>query len=357
MAGLGRPRRTAFGDALHELRRRGCRDQRLPPSVVQRHRQAPFSHRCTWWNALARRAGGRDRPARRVRAPGIGPTIRPTMSPTTVSAWARRGSCSLSTRSRMRPATAPGARTPEAGAARLRALTGNGHRPLPQGSEHPNVFETGFLNGSAGAAFVFLERYAHDHGRVDLETATRLLGWVNDQAETDGRGGLRWPLADDNAAAAVRLRARYRRHRLGQPAGGAGDPATAPTVRSRGARVWLRGGCPAAACGTSCRRPRHPGSRQARQRRRGDRLGARRPCARRARSCCESSSRAVGACRAARARRARRTRRRCGTRARPLESRSWPPSRRGTGAPRESPRSRPVLRVGPGQGPGGQRTG
>ena len=89
-----------------------------------------------------------------------------------------------------------------AGAARLRALTGNGHRPLPQGSEHPNVFETGFLNGSAGAAFVFLERYAHDHARVDLETATRLLGWVNDQAEADGRGGLRWPLAADDAAAA-----------------------------------------------------------------------------------------------------------------------------------------------------------
>ena len=89
-----------------------------------------------------------------------------------------------------------------AGAARLRTLTGNGHRPLPQGSEHPNVFETGFLNGSAGAAFVFLERYAHDHGRVDLETAKRLLGWVNDQAETDGRGGLRWPLAADDSAAA-----------------------------------------------------------------------------------------------------------------------------------------------------------
>jgi hypothetical protein len=64
------------------------------------------------------------------------------------------------------------------------------------------VFETGFLNGSAGTAFVFLERYAHDHARVDLETAKRLLGWVNDQAEADGRGGLRWPLAADGAAAA-----------------------------------------------------------------------------------------------------------------------------------------------------------
>ena len=89
-----------------------------------------------------------------------------------------------------------------AGAARLRALTRDGRRPLPQGSEHPEVFETGFLNGSAGAAFMFLERYAHDHARVDLETAKRLLGWVNDQAEADGRGGLRWPLAVGDAAAA-----------------------------------------------------------------------------------------------------------------------------------------------------------
>ena len=127
-----------------------------------------------------------------------------------------------------------------AGAARLRALTGNGRRPLPQGSEHPEVFETGFLNGSAGAAFVFLERYAHDHARVDLETATRLLGWVNDQAETDGRGGIRWPLAADDAAAAsgfelgtagiawVNLRA----------AQATGDRSYRELAR--GAGVWLR---------------------------------------------------------------------------------------------------------------------
>ena len=88
-----------------------------------------------------------------------------------------------------------------AGAARLRALTEDGRRPLPQGSQHTGVFETGFLNGSAGAAYVFLERYAHDHARVDLETAKRLLGWVNQQAEADGRGGFRWPLAVDDAAA------------------------------------------------------------------------------------------------------------------------------------------------------------
>jgi hypothetical protein len=89
-----------------------------------------------------------------------------------------------------------------AGAAQLRALTRDGRRPLPQGSEHPGVFETGFLNGSAGAAFVFLERYARDHAGVDLATAKRLLGWVNGEAEADRRGGLHWPLAVDEAAAA-----------------------------------------------------------------------------------------------------------------------------------------------------------
>jgi hypothetical protein len=127
-----------------------------------------------------------------------------------------------------------------AGAARLRALTANGRRPLPQGSEHPEVLETGFLNGSAGAAFVFLERYAHDRARVDLETAKGLLNWVNDRAEPDGRGGIRWPLDADNAAAAsgfelgtagiawVNLRA----------AGATGDHSYRELAR--GAGVWLR---------------------------------------------------------------------------------------------------------------------
>ena len=37
--------------------------------------------------------------------------------------------------------------------------------------------------------------------RVDLETAKRLLGWVNDHGKADGRGGVRWPLAVNDAAA------------------------------------------------------------------------------------------------------------------------------------------------------------
>ena len=140
-----------------------------------------------------------------------------------------------------------------AGAARLRTLTRDGRRPLPQGSEHPGVFETGFLNGSAGAAFVFLERYAHDHARVDLETAKRLLGWVNDHAEADGRGGLRWPLAVDDAAVAsgfelgtagiawVNLRA----------ARVTGDRSYREVARRAG--VWLRHVATTGPLGTSCR--------------------------------------------------------------------------------------------------------
>ena len=115
LAGLGRPRRAAFGDALHELRRRGGRDQRLPPPAVQRHGRAALSHRCTCRHALARCAGGRGRPARRARAPGAGRTTRPTSSRTTASAWASRGSCSPSTRSPTPPATARGGRTPGRG--------------------------------------------------------------------------------------------------------------------------------------------------------------------------------------------------------------------------------------------------
>ena len=81
-----------------------------------------------------------------------------------------------------------------AGAARLRQLTANGTRPLPRGSED-GTLETGFLSGSAGAAYMFLERYAHDHDPADLATARRLLGWVNAQAVADGAGGLYWPIS------------------------------------------------------------------------------------------------------------------------------------------------------------------
>jgi hypothetical protein len=59
-----------------------------------------------------------------------------------------------------------------AGAAELRRLTRDGTRPLA---------EPGFLEGSAGAAYVFLDRYAHDRDPADLATARRLLAWANAQ--------------------------------------------------------------------------------------------------------------------------------------------------------------------------------
>ncbi len=126
-----------------------------------------------------------------------------------------------------------------AGAARLRELTDNGASPLPRGSES-STLETGFLSGSAGAAFMFLERHARDRNPADLETARRLLAWVNDQAVATASGGLRWPVADDDASSAsgfelgaagiawVNLRA----------ARTTGDPSYREVARRAG--VWLR---------------------------------------------------------------------------------------------------------------------
>jgi len=126
-----------------------------------------------------------------------------------------------------------------AGAARLREITENGRRPLPRGSEGA-TFETGFLSGSAGAAYVFLERHAQDGDPADLRAAQRLLGWVNDRAVTATGGGLRWPVAEDDASSAagfelgvagiawVNLRA----------ARATGDPAYRTVAR--GAGSWLR---------------------------------------------------------------------------------------------------------------------
>ena len=80
-----------------------------------------------------------------------------------------------------------------AGAARLRLLTENGKRPLPEqaGTE---AYGTGFLSGSAGAAAVLLQRFVRDRNRADLATAHGLLEWVNRQAISDRSRGLRWPI-------------------------------------------------------------------------------------------------------------------------------------------------------------------
>ena len=106
----------------------------------------------------------------------------------------------------------------------------------------PGVFETGFLNGSAGAAFVFLERYAHDHARVDLETAKRLLGWVNDHAEGEARG-LRWP-PPSTTPQPCPASSSAQPGSPGSTCGPRRQPATAPTARSRGVQA---SGCAAVA--------------------------------------------------------------------------------------------------------------
>ena len=127
-----------------------------------------------------------------------------------------------------------------AGAAHLRTVTADGARPLPRGSEDDSA-ETGFLSGSAGAAFMFLERYRHDRDPRDLVAARRLLDWVNAQAVTTRSGGLRWPLASNDASKRVRFRARCRGHRLGQPARRPVRPSDARYLDgARRAAVWLR---------------------------------------------------------------------------------------------------------------------
>ncbi len=127
-----------------------------------------------------------------------------------------------------------------AGAARLRLITEDGARPLPRGSDGADVFETGFLSGSAGAAFMFLERYAHDRDRRDLAAAKGLLRWVNEQAVPDARGGLSWPLAGDDASAAsgFQLGAAGIAWVYLQAARVTGDPAYGEVARL--AAVWLR---------------------------------------------------------------------------------------------------------------------
>ena len=186
-------------------------------------------------HALAGRAGRRRvMPASR-RARGGGRTIRPGASATTASAWARRASSSRSTRSPTAPAIRPSAPT------RVPAPRGFGSSPRMararcRAAREDAAPETGFLSGSAGAAYMFLERYARDRDPADLATARGLLRWVNDQAVADASGGL--SLADQ-CAAARRCR---RDSSWGLPAsrgstcGPTTRPATASTATSPAAR-------------------------------------------------------------------------------------------------------------------------
>ena len=238
-----------------------------------------------------------------------------------------------------------------AGAARLRRLTANGTRPLPRGSEDPTA-ETGFLSGSAGAAFMFLDRFEHDRDPADLATARRLLRWVNDQAVADGSGGLYWPISRGSEAmpagfelgaagiAWVNLRAvsRHRRSLL-------------PRSRPPGGRLVAVGGDRGIGLGGAPGRPDRPRPCRARQRGRRDRLGAGRPRARGHRARREPRRRASRRSPACAAKPSATGSGRSGTRTGWGACGAWAPSRPGTGArpgSRPSPRASPA---GPAAGP------
>ena len=129
-----------------------------------------------------------------------------------------------------------------AGAARLRTSDGERHAPAAARIGRAQTHETGFLSGSAGAAYMFLERYRRDRDPADLATARRLLAL----GERSGHGGLRGRLSAGRSPTTrrlerVRLRARRRGNRLGQPAGRPRDRRRRRTATSRaGAGAWLR---------------------------------------------------------------------------------------------------------------------
>jgi uncharacterized protein YyaL (SSP411 family) len=70
-------------------------------------------------------------------------------------------------------------------------ITPAGAMPERGGSK---VYDTGFLSGAAGDAFMFLRLYTHTHDPRWLHDAERLLGWVRHRAEPKGNG-LAWPIA------------------------------------------------------------------------------------------------------------------------------------------------------------------
>ena len=152
-----------------------------------------------------------------------------------------------------------------AGAARLRALTANGTRPLPRSSDESATHETGFLSGSAGAAYMFLERYRRDRDPVDLATARRLLAWVE-------RPGGRRARRERSAGRSPETREPGRPRASSSESPGSrgstcrppGPPATPPIACVRAGPEAGCGASPSAAApGTSCpatpRSPLHVG--------------------------------------------------------------------------------------------------
>ena len=294
VARLGGSERTPFDDPLHELRRRRRRNQRLPLGLFELTQKQRFRAGALdgmrW--VIARAEGPdcpqvscswrwTDDPSWRVAYNGVG--MGQAGIVLALDAFAdRTGDPTFRAYAR-------------AGAAHLRDMTADGARPLPRGSEDDTA-ETGFLSGSAGAAYMFFERYRHDRDPRDLVTARRLLDWVNEQAVAARSGGLRWPLATDQPSSAsgfelgaagiawVNLRA----------ARATGDARYLEVARR--AAVWLRhAGNAGGAWRETPARPLLSGPCRARQRRRRDRLGPRRSRPRGSRLGAEPRGRSVGA--------------------------------------------------------------
>ena len=85
-----------------------------------------------------------------------------------------------------------------AGAAHLRAMTADGAARCRRGPR--TTAETGFLSGSAGAAYMFFERYRHDHDPA-ISSRPQPTGLGERAGGRRPSGGLRWPLASDDASA------------------------------------------------------------------------------------------------------------------------------------------------------------
>ena len=266
---------------------------------------------------------------------------RPGASPTTASAWARRASCSCSTASPTEPAT----RVPRLRSRRRRVAAGadrERHAPAAARLRERATLETGFLSGSAGAAYVFLERYA----AIEILPISRRRAGCSLGQRPGGRGrrgtgqlAVRRPRGSLDALRASSSASPGSPGSTFRPLGRRATPATASVRAAAG--VWLRHVGSPEAPGRSCRAIARPGARRARQRRRRDRLGARGPRPRRHRHGCEPRGRALGTRRACAPRLATTASGHSGTRTGPAHVDGCAPSPRGTGARPGSPPSRP----------------
>lgn len=74
-----------------------------------------------------------------------------------------------------------------------RQISPNGAIPERPGTA---IYDTGFLSGSAGQAFLFARLYRRTHDARWLRDARRLIEWVRSKAEKE-RAGIAWPIELD----------------------------------------------------------------------------------------------------------------------------------------------------------------